>query len=145
MSLILDHINGVADDNRLENLQIVCPNCAATLDTHCGRANRLPVGDRACLRCGADVSAEERPPALLLARLRHALGSGGTADSRRAAGRAAALRAAGRGGGRDELACGRAQVRRQRQRGAQMGAGVRARTGRLGGLTDERGAKSFCR
>lgn len=37
MALILDHINGVADDNRLENLQIVCPNCAATLDTHCGR------------------------------------------------------------------------------------------------------------
>lgn len=37
MSLILDHVNGVSDDNRLENLQIVCPNCAATLDTHCGR------------------------------------------------------------------------------------------------------------
>jgi hypothetical protein len=53
MSLFLDHINGVADDNRLENLQIVCPNCAATLDTHCGRANRLPAEDRSCLRCGA--------------------------------------------------------------------------------------------
>jgi hypothetical protein len=51
MSLILDHINGVADDNRLENVQIVCPNCAATLDTHCGRVNRLPVEDRSCLRC----------------------------------------------------------------------------------------------
>lgn len=37
MSLVLDHINGVSDDNRLENLRIVCPNCAATLDTHCGR------------------------------------------------------------------------------------------------------------
>lgn len=37
MSLILDHINGVNDDNRLENLRIVCPNCNATLDTHCGR------------------------------------------------------------------------------------------------------------
>ena len=35
MSLILDHINGVNDDNRLENLRIVCPNCNATLDTHC--------------------------------------------------------------------------------------------------------------
>jgi hypothetical protein len=53
MSLILDHINGVADDNRLENLRIVCPNCDATLDTHCGRANRLIVEDQACLRCGA--------------------------------------------------------------------------------------------
>lgn len=37
MSLILDHINGVWNDNRLENLQIVCPNCNATLDTHCGK------------------------------------------------------------------------------------------------------------
>ena len=35
MSLILDHKNGVHGDNRLENLQIVCPNCNATLDTHC--------------------------------------------------------------------------------------------------------------
>jgi HNH endonuclease len=40
MGLILDHINGVPDDNRLENLRIVCPNCNATLDTHCGRKNR---------------------------------------------------------------------------------------------------------
>jgi hypothetical protein len=48
MSLILDHINGVADDNRLENLQIVCPNCAATLDTHCGRNVLLT---RACSVC----------------------------------------------------------------------------------------------
>lgn len=53
MALILDHINGVADDHRLENLRIVCPNCAATLETHCGRTNRLEVEDRACERCGA--------------------------------------------------------------------------------------------
>lgn len=37
MSLILDHINGVNDDHRLENLRIVCPNCNATLPTHCGK------------------------------------------------------------------------------------------------------------
>lgn len=37
ISLILDHINGINDDNRLENLQIVCPNCNAALDTFSGK------------------------------------------------------------------------------------------------------------
>jgi len=40
MSLILDHKNGINNDNRLKNLQIVCPNCNATLDTHC-RGKRI--------------------------------------------------------------------------------------------------------
>ncbi len=52
ISLIIDHINGVHDDNRFENLRIICPNCAAGLDTHCGRKNRLEVEPRACSYCG---------------------------------------------------------------------------------------------
>jgi hypothetical protein len=51
MALILDHINGVATDNRITNLRIVCPNCASTLDTHCGRNLRL-IRDRICDACG---------------------------------------------------------------------------------------------
>jgi hypothetical protein len=52
MSLILDHVNGKGRDHRLENLRIVCPNCAATLDTHCGRKLRLePI---LCARCGRE-------------------------------------------------------------------------------------------
>src|SRR3712207_6327132 len=57
MSLILDHVNGVATDNRLENLRIVCPNCAATLPTHCGR--NLP-RTRACAHCGTSFSPNRR-------------------------------------------------------------------------------------
>jgi HNH endonuclease len=49
MALILDHINGVSNDHRLENLRIVCPNCAATLDTHCGRNTPR---ERTCPGCG---------------------------------------------------------------------------------------------
>ncbi len=54
MPLILDHINGIPTDNRIENLRIVCPNCAATFETHCGRKNRLDREPRACLYCAAE-------------------------------------------------------------------------------------------
>jgi len=34
--LELHHINGVGNDNRLENLQILCPNCHSQTDTYKG-------------------------------------------------------------------------------------------------------------
>ena len=35
--LELHHINGIKDDLRLENLQILCPNCHAMTDNYRGR------------------------------------------------------------------------------------------------------------
>jgi len=35
LSLQLDHINGVNDDHRLENLRFLCPNCHAQTTTYC--------------------------------------------------------------------------------------------------------------
>lgn len=37
MPLILDHINGVNNNNRLENLRFVCSNCDSQLDTYKSR------------------------------------------------------------------------------------------------------------
>ena len=35
--LELHHINGVSSDNRLENLQLLCPNCHALTDNYRGK------------------------------------------------------------------------------------------------------------
>lgn len=37
MPLVLDHINGVNNDNRLENLRFVCSNCDTQLPTYKSR------------------------------------------------------------------------------------------------------------
>lgn len=44
LSLHLDHINGINNDNRLDNLRFLCPNCHSQTDTYCGKANRLKYG-----------------------------------------------------------------------------------------------------
>jgi Zn finger protein HypA/HybF involved in hydrogenase expression len=41
LSLALHHINGDGDDNRLENLEPLCPNCHSQTENFAGRALRL--------------------------------------------------------------------------------------------------------
>lgn len=44
ITLALHHVNGVRDDNRLENLQLLCPNCHSQTDTFAGRNPRRTAG-----------------------------------------------------------------------------------------------------
>ena len=40
LSLHLDHINGINDDNRLDNLRFLCPNCHSQTETYSGKSNK---------------------------------------------------------------------------------------------------------
>lgn len=53
ISLQLDHINGKRDDNRLENLRILCPNCHSQTPTFCGRHKRNVLS---CTDCKKKIS-----------------------------------------------------------------------------------------
>lgn len=37
LSLQLDHINGISNDNKLENLRLLCPNCHSQTDNFAGK------------------------------------------------------------------------------------------------------------
>jgi 5-methylcytosine-specific restriction endonuclease McrA len=48
LAIHIDHINGICDDHRLENLRMLCPNCHSQTDTY-GAKNRRklkPLQDR---------------------------------------------------------------------------------------------------
>ena len=53
LRMIIDHINGVNNDNRLENLRMVCPNCNSQLDTHSGKNTKREKKKYYC-KCGKE-------------------------------------------------------------------------------------------
>lgn len=66
--LILDHINGINNDHRLENLRFLCPNCNSQQNTFAGR-NRQKRNKKYCVECGKEINKKshinrisKRPP-----------------------------------------------------------------------------------
>ena len=127
MSLILDHVNGVHDDNRLENLRIVCPNCAATLRDALLAQPAAP----SCPTCGREFRREERRQRYCSQACWQASPECRAASRTRGGARCerpsyeqllADLR-------RAELGRRRGEVRRVRQRGAQVAAALRGGAG----------------
>lgn len=58
ISLQLEHINGVEDDNRIENLVLLCPNCHSQTDTFAGKKNKGKTFKevKKCKNCSAELS-----------------------------------------------------------------------------------------
>jgi HNH endonuclease len=46
LSIQIDHINGVRDDHRIENLRMLCPNCHSQTGTYAGRNKPLVQEDQ---------------------------------------------------------------------------------------------------
>lgn len=55
LTLRLDHINGVNNDNRLENLRWLCPNCDSQSEFYCGRNTKSRKNTNVCIDCGKPV------------------------------------------------------------------------------------------
>lgn len=52
--LQIDHINGIGDDNRLENLQFLCPNCHSQTDNFAGK-NLNKKNKKYFCKCGKKI------------------------------------------------------------------------------------------
>lgn len=60
LTLRLDHINGIHNDNRIENLRWVCPNCDSQQSTYCGFNQKDKKQEKKksyCIDCGAEISS----------------------------------------------------------------------------------------
>ncbi len=56
LSLVLDHINGIHNDHRLENLRFLCPNCNAQTPTYGGKNTALAgTSHTSCGACGVKI------------------------------------------------------------------------------------------
>lgn len=57
LSLQLDHINGINNDNRLENLRLLCPNCHSQTETFSGKRHKI---NNFCEDCGEKIHKQSK-------------------------------------------------------------------------------------
>lgn len=114
IGLILDHANGVRDDNRLENLRIICPNCAAGLDYALWPQEPGDPRARRMSSLRDVIPTPVKRSAVLLPLLRQPLGSHRRQATRSPEGRAASTSAALARGRRTWIPWCRPAVRRER-------------------------------
>lgn len=57
LSLQLDHINGINNDNRIENLRFLCPNCHSQTETFSGKRNKV---NNFCKDCGEKINRKSK-------------------------------------------------------------------------------------
>lgn len=50
--LQIDHINGISNDNRIENLRILCPHCHSQTDTFSGKRKKQHYN---CIECHCEI------------------------------------------------------------------------------------------
>ena len=61
LSLHLDHINGKNNDNRIENLRILCPNCHSQTCNYSGKKNKKhDVTFKKCKRCDKIIDSQRK-------------------------------------------------------------------------------------
>lgn len=53
--LVLDHINGINNDHRLENLQLLCPNCNSQTKTFSGKNQKIKAIENSCIDCNSKI------------------------------------------------------------------------------------------
>ncbi len=57
LSLHMDHVDGDACNNTLENLRVLCPNCHAQTDTFAGKNKKVRYKSKECAACSRRIQS----------------------------------------------------------------------------------------